>query len=42
METRLETQMELESRTLTDTARTADAGEGVKAFVQKRQANFTG
>jgi 2-(1,2-epoxy-1,2-dihydrophenyl)acetyl-CoA isomerase len=38
----LETQMELEARALSDTVRTADAREGVDAFLQKRHARFTG
>lgn len=38
----LETQMELEARALSDTARTADAREGVAAFLAKRSARFTG
>ena len=38
----LETQMELEARTLSDTARTSDAREGMEAFLQKRRARFTG
>jgi len=38
----LETQMEHEGQTITDIARTADAGEGILAFLEKRSAKFTG
>jgi len=38
----LETQMEIETRTIADTARTADAREGIDAFLQKRSAKFSG
>ncbi len=38
----LETQMELETRTLADTARTSDAREGIGAFLEKRSAEFSG
>ena len=38
----LEGQMELESRTLAEMAASADAGEGIAAFVEKRKARFTG
>ncbi len=36
----LETQMEAETRAIADVARTADAREGVSAFVQKRAPSF--
>jgi enoyl-CoA hydratase/carnithine racemase len=36
----LETQME--TRTLADAARTADAKEGIAAFLQKRPPDFSG
>jgi 2-(1,2-epoxy-1,2-dihydrophenyl)acetyl-CoA isomerase len=38
----LETQMELETRALSDTARTADAREGISAFLEKRTPEFSG
>jgi enoyl-CoA hydratase/carnithine racemase len=38
----LESQMELETRTLAEMAAGADSREGVAAFVQKRKAIFTG
>lgn len=38
----LETQMELETRTLADIARTSDAREGISAFLEKRSAEFSG
>lgn len=38
----LETQMEHESRAIADMARTADAVEGIAAFLEKRAARFTG
>ncbi len=38
----LETQMEHEAQTISNIARTADAHEGIAAFVEKRQAAFTG
>ena len=38
----LETQMELEARTLADTARTSDAREGISAFLEKRSPEFSG
>jgi 2-(1,2-epoxy-1,2-dihydrophenyl)acetyl-CoA isomerase len=37
----LETQMELESRAISEAAGTADAKEGITAFVEKRKARFT-
>lgn len=38
----LETQMELEARTIADITRTADAQEGITAFLDKRKPQFTG
>jgi 2-(1,2-epoxy-1,2-dihydrophenyl)acetyl-CoA isomerase len=38
----LETQMEHEAQSIADTARTADAREGIAAFTQKRTASFEG
>ena len=38
----LETQMELEAQAIADQARTADAREGMAAFIAKRPANFKG
>lgn len=38
----LETQMELEARAITDMARTADAREGIAAFLEKREPKFRG
>ena len=38
----LETQMELEARTIAAMAHTADAKEGIEAFFAKRQAKFEG
>ncbi len=38
----LEGQMERESRTLSEMASSADAREGIAAFVEKRRARFTG
>jgi 2-(1,2-epoxy-1,2-dihydrophenyl)acetyl-CoA isomerase len=38
----LETQMELEAQSIADQARTADAREGMAAFIAKRPANFRG
>jgi enoyl-CoA hydratase/carnithine racemase len=34
--------MELEARTIANTARTADAREGIDAFLNKRKPVFTG
>jgi 2-(1,2-epoxy-1,2-dihydrophenyl)acetyl-CoA isomerase len=36
----LETQMELESRAIAEAGSTADGKEGIRAFVEKRKANF--
>jgi 2-(1,2-epoxy-1,2-dihydrophenyl)acetyl-CoA isomerase len=38
----LETQMEHETQTIAEMARTADGQEGIAAFVEKRPAEFTG
>lgn len=38
----LETQMELETRAIADAVRTADAAEGIRAFLQKRKPQFKG
>lgn len=38
----LETQMELESRAIAERGATADGQEGIRAFVEKRKAKFTG
>ncbi|MDX6379822.1 MAG: 2-(1,2-epoxy,2-dihydrophenyl)acetyl-CoA isomerase [Rubrobacteraceae bacterium] len=38
----LETQMEHESQSIADAARTADAREGIAAFTEKRSASFEG
>ena len=38
----LEGQMELESRAIADSARTADAAEGIEAFFAKRKPEFSG
>jgi 2-(1,2-epoxy-1,2-dihydrophenyl)acetyl-CoA isomerase len=38
----LETQMENESQTIANMARTSDAHEAIKAFIEKRAPKFTG
>jgi 2-(1,2-epoxy-1,2-dihydrophenyl)acetyl-CoA isomerase len=38
----LESQMERETRVIADSARTADAKEGIRAFLEKRKASFAG
>mgnify|MGYP003645633538 FL=1 len=38
----IETQMELEARAIADSARTADAREGIDAFLNKRKPDFLG
>jgi 2-(1,2-epoxy-1,2-dihydrophenyl)acetyl-CoA isomerase len=38
----LETQMELESRAIAEAGGSADGQEGIRAFVEKRKANFSG
>jgi 2-(1,2-epoxy-1,2-dihydrophenyl)acetyl-CoA isomerase len=38
----LESQMELEARSIADAARSADGKEGIAAFLAKRKADFTG
>ena len=38
----LETQMEHETQTIAEMARTADSQEGISSFVEKRSAEFTG
>jgi 2-(1,2-epoxy-1,2-dihydrophenyl)acetyl-CoA isomerase len=38
----LESQMERETRSITQMIRTQDAREGIKAFVAKRKPNFVG
>jgi 2-(1,2-epoxy-1,2-dihydrophenyl)acetyl-CoA isomerase len=38
----LETQMELESRAIAEAGGTADGQEGIRAFLEKRKAGFTG
>lgn len=38
----LDTQMEIEARTIADAAKTADAREGVSAFLSKRKPEFNG
>ncbi len=42
MSSSLETQMELEARTIADMTRTADGKEGIQAFLQKRKPEFRG
>ena len=39
---KLETQMERETQTIVDLSRSADAREGIDAFVHKRKPNFKG
>jgi 2-(1,2-epoxy-1,2-dihydrophenyl)acetyl-CoA isomerase len=38
----LETQMEHETQTIAEMARTTDGREGIAAFLEKRSAKFTG
>ena len=38
----LETQMELETRGISDMARSSDGREGIQAFLNKRKPNFKG
>jgi enoyl-CoA hydratase/carnithine racemase len=38
----LETQMENESQTIANMARTSDTREAIKAFIEKRTPKFTG
>jgi len=38
----LESQMELEARSITELSKTQDGQEGVKAFMEKRPAKFKG
>jgi len=38
----LESQMEIEARAIADAARSADGQEGIRAFLDKRPARFTG
>jgi len=38
----LEAQMELETRAISDSARSSDAREGIDAFIAKRRPKFTG